>query len=175
MININIIFVLLFVTTIADPVPVGGANCTQNLDCGGFEAGYCDNNVCVCSNRYANINCSYQRYSAALAGGLNIGLAFVCVGGVGNFVIGRNGPAIAQLILTLSVYLTIIPSCILICVLGLGNLKKSIMEKTRVLVSVIMCIIVLVFLFGFVWSIVDGAFMLQATIVDGNGYNLYTH
>ena len=154
-----IFFVLLLITlTNADPTATGGANCTSNFDCGGLNAGYCLNNKC---------DCSYQRYSAALVGGLNIGLPFVGIGGVGNFIIGRTGPACGQLILMLSYYLVIIASCYLGCAAGFGKLKSAIP-----VVSVITCAISMAILAGFIWSIIDGAFMLEGKIVDSNGYSL---
>lgn len=64
-----------------DPTPWGGANCTNDKDCGGgtvLGAGVCDftggAGNCVCPKGRAMPNCSYVRGNKDLPGGLNIGL-----------------------------------------------------------------------------------------------------
>ena len=81
----------------ADPVPTGGANCTNNDDCGGTDGGKCvfnetndDNDdevfgTCECPVERADVDCSYERHDGNVAGGLSIGLAFVYAGCTGNF------------------------------------------------------------------------------------------
>lgn len=85
----------------------GGANCTNDRECNSVnQGGLCDISGtsagnCVCANGWGKPDCSYRRTSKDLAGGLQIGLVFAGVGGVGNFIIGRTGPAVGQLILML--------------------------------------------------------------------------
>ena len=170
MISIIIISFLLTLT-IADPVPSGGANCTQDIDCGGVDAGKCVNNTCKCPPQFANVSCSYKRQDAVVPGALNIALPFIGVGGVGNFIIGRTGPAVAQLILMLTVYIILIPTSIIMCggaccgkagkIIGIG------------LGTVIIIAAILAGLGGFIWSIIDGAYMLEGKLADGNGFNLF--
>ena len=168
----HFLFVVLLVTqTLADPVPAGGANCTDNFDCGGVYIGTCVNSKCQCSPRFAGINCSYERVSANVAGALNIALPFVGVCGVGNFIIGRTGPAIGQLLLTLSLYIILIPLCICgCCIAGCKGYKKLIFST---LGCILLCVAILAILAGFIWSIVDGALILQGKYTDGKGFDLY--
>ena len=165
------VFCFLFALIIADPVPIGGAVCAVDTDCGGVGAGKCTNNTCLCPPQLANISCSYKRYDADLAGALNIALPFVGVGGIGNFIIRRTGFAVGQLILMLSIYIVLIPICVLACCSCCGGKKTKFFSTTLGIIIVIVAI--LAGFAGFIWSIIDGAFMLQGKIVDGNGFDLY--
>lgn len=119
-------------------------------------------------SRLAGPNCSYHRFDADLAGGLNIGLAFIGIGGIGNFIIGRTGYAVGQLILELTIYFICFPMCCAMCCVFSGN------EKTAMgFGGTLFCVAVCAYLAGFAWSIADGARMIQLDIIDGNGYNLY--
>jgi len=165
------IFVIFFFLTIsADPVPTGGANCTVDFECGGLDAGMCINNTCNCPPQLANVSCTYRRYNADLPGGLNIALPFVGVGGIGNFIIGRTGIAVGQLILMLSIYIVLIPVCIFACCAMCGDIMKVIGTTCAIIIVVVA---ILAGFAGFIWSIVDGAHMLQGRILDGNGFSLY--
>lgn len=166
-----IFFLILFNLIAGDPVPVGGASCIQNSDCGGLNAGTCVNNSCVCPPKLANVSCSYQRHDGTVAGALNIALPFVGVGGVGNFIIGRTGMAVGQLLLMLSIYIVLIPSCIIGCCCGLGNKVMKYLGYTLVVIIIILAIAA--GFAGFIWSIVDGANMLKGELADGNGFSLY--
>src|SRR3989338_5030224 len=95
---------------VGDPIQTGGASCSTFKDCGGIDKGYCDGNTingtfngsCICCSKYGNPDCTYNRFSKDLTGGLQ----FLCFA-------------------------------------------------------------------GFIWSIVDGALILQGKITDPNGYSLY--
>ncbi len=165
------VIALFFLFIQADPVPTGGANCSDNLGCGGTDAGNCINQTCVCKPKFADIDCSYERRNGNLAGGLNIGLPFVGIAGIGNFIIGRTGPAVGQLILMLTTYLIAIPACCIACCIGLGGSKTKIIGGS--IVFVLLCVALCAILAGFIWSIVDGAYMIQGKLVDGNGFSLY--
>ena len=158
------------ILTLADPTPTGGANCTDDSDCNGSNGGECSgNNTCICPNTLADVDCSYQRYSADLAGGLNIGLPFIGICGIGNFVIKNNGHAIGQLILGLSNWMILLPMCCGAIALGLSGKSKEFIFVGGPLA----CVAFLGGLAGFIWSIVEGALMIQGDITDGNGYSLY--
>jgi hypothetical protein len=153
---------------INDPLPSGGAICTSDSMCNGVNSGgICSfegpTHVCKCAQSWAMPNCTYQRLSKDLAGGLNIGLAFVGVGGVGNFIIGRIGPAVGQLILMLSYYALFCGMCCFLCV---DNNNGCAM-------IVVYIVVTFTFLAGFIWTIINGAFMLQCHYTDSLGYALY--
>ena len=154
--------------TVNDPLPNGGATCITDVDCNSVNrGGVCAfNNVtghfCVCAKEWGMSNCTYQRKDQGLAGGLQIGLEFVSVAGVGNLIIGRTGPGVAQLLMfTFIIYIGGIFLCIAGCCGG-G-----------------ICIVVIGILMGisgvasFIWGIVDGAHMLQGKFTDASGYCMY--
>ena len=153
-----------------DPKPCGGAPCTKDIDCNSVnQGGICNFNStntegnvgsCLCANGWGNPDCTYRRTSKDLAGGLQIGLVFCGVGGVGNFVIGRVGMGVGQLILMLGYYLCCISFCLMCCELMIPGVA---------LIIVAAC----AYLAGFIWAIVDGANMLQCNIPDAAGYALY--
>jgi hypothetical protein len=153
-----------------EPEPVGGANCIDNYDCGGANAGKCVNDTCECPPWLANRNCSYHRYGAELPGGLNIALPFVFVGGIGNFIIHNVGRGVGQILLTLAPFIVLIPVSIII---GIGSIKEFAKKPTWGIGAVIMIGAIIAGLGGFVWSIIDGSEMLEGKLTDGNGYNLY--
>lgn len=168
------LYIIYFISALikAEIAPVGGANCTQNTDCGGANGGKCINNTCNCPPQLANVSCSYKRYNANLPGALNIALCFIGVGGVGNFIIGNTGRAVAQLILMLTVYIILIPIgfmwCGFACCFG-GKLATL----GGTLTGIIVFLAILAGLGGFIWSIIDGANMLEGNLNDGNGFALF--
>lgn len=153
-----------------DPKPSGGASCTKDLDCNSLnQGGVCNFNStntegnvgsCLCANGWGNPDCSYRRKSKDLAGGLQIGLVFCGIGGVGNFILGRTGMGVGQLILMLGYYLCCVSICLLVC---------ELMVPGIVLIILAAC----AYLAGFIWAIVDGANMLQCNIPDAAGYALF--
>lgn len=159
-----------YLTGATDPAPSGGAFCVNDTDCGGIGQGRCYEFECVCNPRFANVSCNYARKNRQYVGGMQIGLTFVGVGGVGNFILGNNGPAIGQLILVASYYFLCIACCLLapLCFLG----KKGV-KAYRLILSLAGCLISIAFLAGWIWSIVDGALMLQGKIADSNGFATY--
>lgn len=157
-------------TASTDPTPTGGAKCIDDDDCGGFGVGKCTNMTCKCSPEYGNSTCSYKRKDGTLAGALNIALPFVGVCGVGNFIIDRIGRGVGQIILIFAIWIIAIPACCIMCICGWSKRTSSIGIS---LATTLLCIGILAALAGFIWSIVDGALMLQGKFPDGNGYNLY--
>ena len=153
-----------------DPKPCGGAPCTKDIDCNSVnQGGVCNFNStniegnvgsCLCANGWGNPACTYRRTSKDLVGGLQIGLVFCGVGGVGNFILGRVGAGVGQLLLMLGYYLCCISVCLMVC---------ELMVPGIVLVILAGC----AYLSGFIWAIVDGANMLQCNIPDAAGYALY--
>ena len=168
-----ILFILLsFASAVCpntnDPLPSGGAPCTSDAGCNGANrGGVCSFDgptpVCKCGDSFGKPNCTYPRISKDLAGGLNIGLVFVGVGGVGNFIIGRIGMAVGQLILLLSYYALYCGCCCMFCCDGAGSIAFI----------VIYILAGCGYLAGFIWSIVDGATMINCGFTDSLGYALY--
>lgn len=153
----------------ADPLPTGGMNCTRNVECH-TPNGNCTDGVCVCSDRWGNPDCSYGRQDRLLAGGLQF-LCFAGIGGVGNFLLGRTGPAIGQLILILTYLLGCCLACCALCAV-FGRTAGKILATTGGIVGLL--IIIACMLTGLIWSIIDGANILGNRIVDGNGYATYS-
>ncbi len=137
----------------------------QDLDCGGVGGGVCDftnsTGKCVCPVSRAMPNCSYIRQTPGLPGGLNIGLPFAGLGGIGNIIMGRIGPGAGQLVLTLAVYLICFVACFALCCCG---------EAGGAVIYIAYVILLMAYLAGFIWSIVDGAWILQCRYPDANGY-----
>lgn len=171
----TIFLITLYALTSADPKPTGGALCNINADCGGSEfisdaGGICKQNTtnpnapyigyCVCNKKYGNPDCSYKRISKDLAGGLQF-ICFLGVGGVGNFVLERNGAAAGQLILMFACFAFFSMYC---------AACMDVSEFAIVFGGIISCLICVV---GFIWCIVDGALILQGKINDGNGYTTF--
>ena len=157
-----------------DPEPNGGGACAASLDCNSINGGgVCDfsnsTGVCVCSIQWGKPDCSYHRTDKGLAGGLQIGLLFAGIGGVGNFVIGRIGPAVGQLIMfTCIIYIGGCIGCCAACCAGGG------LEILGAACGIFAGVIVLSsILASFIWSIVDGAYILQCKLPDAAGYALY--
>jgi hypothetical protein len=156
-----------------DKTPTGGAPCQKDLDCGGVDGGTCDltttNNVttgkCVCSDKRADVDCSYKRKNGQLAGGLQF-LCFAGVGGVGNFILERTGQAIGQLVL---LAIPLCSCCIIICGGLVGGASGS-EELGGAIAGCLGLCICCASLAGLVWCIVDGAMILEGDVVDGNGY-----
>jgi hypothetical protein len=162
-----LILLLLVTLTLADPQPIGGAPCADNYDCGGINAGACRNGTCVCPSEYANPNCNYSRKSKALCGGLQF-ICFAGVGGVGNLVCGRTGPGVGQLVLMLAATFACFAGICICC--GVSFKAEGAFVGCAVLFLVILIGAVVA---GFIWSIVDGALMLQGRITDLDGYAMY--
>lgn len=165
-----VILCLFVALAFADPVPTGGANCTTDFECGGSNAGSCANGTCVCPKNLANVSCTYKRHDSVLAGALNIALPFVGIGGIGNFIIGNIGRGVGQIILMCGIYIILIPAVILACI---GSAFSTLKYPTYVVVAMVVIAAVLGGFAGFIWSIIDGANMLEGNLNDGNGFALY--
>jgi hypothetical protein len=151
---------------VMDPTPWGGANCSMDDDCGGNDAGVCSisNNasfgVCICSKDHGMPNCSYNRTNPALYGGLNIGLAFVGIGGIGNIIIGVYVVyGIVTLVLTLCLWLT----CLAIFIYCTFNFSDWQCMPVIVFFG-------LAFFVGLVCSLVSGGLILSCAVPDAKGY-----
>jgi hypothetical protein len=96
MIKIIILILGCFILNTGAYKPVsGGANCTNNTDCGGINAGTCTNKTCLCPNYLSNPTCNYQLTNKNLI----IGLEFMYViglGGIGLFVIKQTFSAVLE-------------------------------------------------------------------------------
>ena len=82
------------------------------------------------------------------------------------FIIGRTGYAVGQLILQLSGLIITCPMCCLACVChkDMGAIFG---------IGLVGAICGLAALAGFIWCIIDGAHMIDGTLTDGNGFDLY--
>jgi hypothetical protein len=188
--NHFILLAFAIIPILADPQPTGGAPCENYNDCGGLGAGMCMFNqtqngtgYCVCALTRGNPDCSYIRISRSLTGGLQFS-CFIGVGGVGNFILGRTGIAIGQLILMASELIIVLGCCILfvpcfICIAclaivsgGAGDAETKDIENatpTKKKKYSTTCCSCLVFA-GWLWCIIDGARILEGHINDGMGY-----
>lgn len=189
MTQIIIIFILLVSSnTLADPTSSGGAKCSNNIDCGGMDAGICKyiingTGICACPSHLADPNCTYIR----IYGNYVCGLQLLCVigfGGVGNFVLGNIGIAVGQLLLTLPM--------LLVCVtFSIAMIPKKYNCRVPIVTSFIsrwvtddweICRhpfgMACIFSFcaitaGITWCLVDAALIVDGIITDSNGYATY--
>ncbi len=167
-------------TTIADPVPSGGANCTSARDCGQI-GGTCNYTLingtvlmrCTCYPEYARPDCSYVRKSKTTAGGLQIGLSFMGIFGSGFLYLGYIDHGISQLLLGLIYWGFIIglhvTGCCTVC--GISNIKG--IEGGPLVICIWCTVMIMIFLPGLVWSVVDGAMIFGGRYpADPNGFFL---
>ncbi len=167
LVSILLCFLIVCIAANPDPKPTGGANCTQDIDCGGVDGGKCVNLKCVCSLSRGNPDCTYTRKDGGLCGGLQF-LAFTGVNGIGNFVCGRTGAGVAQILLGFA------PApCVLcaMCVMATGTrFGGAIQAGFGFMGGCLYCLVIIGAISGFIWSLVDGAAFLQGKLADGNGY-----
>ncbi len=174
-----LIIAILIKFTRADPTPNGGMVCDENPKVTQCLGGIClldvKNNTyektCACFVEYGNVDCSYHRKQRSYVGWMQIGLSFIMINGVGNFMLGYVGKAAGQLVLGLFMIMCIIPMlCCTICgAIGSGD-SKLIANTVNKIITCVMCICVMS---GFIWSLVDGVWILSGESVDANGYSLY--
>jgi len=168
-------------TYYGDPQPTGGAPCDTDSDCGGINGGQCisysdsitvdgKTGYCECYNDRADPDCTYQRKSKDLAGGLQF-ICFAGIGGVGDFYLGNNGVAAGQLVLMLSYLAIIVLGCVALCCFIADNSVTDICGGA--VLGVGGCILCCTTFAGFIWTIVRAAQMFSGDITDGNGYALY--
>jgi len=159
-----------------DPLPWGGAPCTKDLDCGGIDGGVCDftnsTGKCVCPLNRAMPNCSYIRTNPVAAGVVNIVVAYFGVAGVGNLMIGgsRTGPGVAQLVLSLMEWAIIISFCGMCCC---AICCESGLECGTAVTIVFYVVAVCCMVAAWIWSTVDGAFILECRYTDALGYAMF--
>ena len=98
-------------------------------------------------------------------------MCFAGIGGVGNFILGNNGIAAGQLILMCGGF---VMAYIVCCISGCGALcgEKG-MKIAGGISGLLVCITSMALVAGFIWNIVDAAYILQGKILDGNGYDTY--
>lgn len=175
-------FNLIF--SFADPKQSGGAACVTDSDCSGINAGFCrsinngsvvddilnNSYVCQCFPHRGNPDCSYQRISKNLAGGLQF-LCYAGVGGVGNFLLGRIGVAVGQLVIMVVPY-------ILSCSVGCASLccyfsGKKYIKLGGGVAGFVSCLFVSTILCGMIWNTFDAIQILNGKINDSKGYRLY--
>jgi uncharacterized membrane protein YqjE len=106
------------------------------------------------------------------AGITNIILPIFFFGGIGNFIIGRNGNGAGQIILTLSGAIVCVFACMVTCfsIVLCGDDARTVQ---KIIMLVLKLIVAAAVLAGIIWSIIDGAHMLECKITDSNGYMLY--
>lgn len=175
-----LILCLLAYQSHADPYPTGGKRCNYTSDCGDgtITGGICDwkringteEMVCICNAQYGNVDCSYHRKDKALAGGLQIGLSFAGIFGVGNFILGNTAHAVGQLVMGL---INIVGVVLILCVMCCGAFggKGGIIGGAS-LSGFIGCLICATITSGWAWNLADGIKMLIGILPDANGYDL---
>ena len=95
----------------------------------------------------------------------------VGVGGVGEFILGNTNVAVGQLVLLL---IGVIAGCVVGCILcGCAISGNDSGLAGGAVSSCIGCLAGLASFAGFIWIIIDGAFILQGKVTDVNGYNTY--
>ena len=164
-----------FCFSLADPQPCGGAVCQTDHDCGGINAGECQKrgnmSFCECLKERGNPDCSYHKVSKNLAGGLQL-LSFVGIGGLGHFLLGNMGLAIAQLIILVIPYIVVcLGFCGFFCSLFFDN--GNYITVSSGIAGVIACLSIWVVVAGLIWNIVDAVRILQGHVTDQNGYYPY--
>lgn len=173
--NIQTITILLICLTIfADPEPSGGSQCTNDIDCGGINAGICTNitngtGSCVCPENLGKPDCSYKRISKNFAGRVQL-LFLVGIGGIGEFVLGNDGVGFWQLIITFPLLGAYFIGCAVVC-------EKLFCKNfcSRGCVQGIQCLKIYLILsipgimVGFIFTIL----IFQGGMTDNNGYFTY--
>lgn len=160
-----------------DPSPWGGKNCTQHEDCGGALIGQCINAngtvglTCVCPSSRGKPDCSYKRHATDLVSSLNIGLPFGGIGGIGNVILGNTSRGYAQLLL-IGLGFTVFCTAGFLGTNEVGKKKGSEASAVRFWGILFWCAVSIYFL-GLMWSILDGWWMKECKLHDGNGYALY--
>jgi hypothetical protein len=165
MIKIIILILSCFILNTFAFQPVsGGANCTNNTDCGGINAGTCVNKTCLCPNYLSNPGCNYPLTNKNLIIGLEF-MYFVGLGGIGLFVIKQTLSAVMEFLagLCLNFYIIIL---IFDCTLGKNHRHNS--------PSAIFGFLLIIWVFGWigVGMTIQGLFD-GGIFTDANGYPLY--
>ena len=157
-----------------DPVSWGGANCTNNFKCNSLNnGGECDFSAgssgnCVCKPAWGNPDCSYQRQSVYAPGIVQIVLSVFAMPGIGNVMIGRTSEGAGQIVLGCLVWISLILSCVAICVYACGSESCGKVCGLIVIILMIIC-----YIGGMIWGVIDGAFIMQCSFLDTNGYFMF--
>ena len=116
---------------------------------------------CACPDSRAMPGCSYIRTDPTTAGGLNIGLPFVGVPGVGNIMLGRMWQGALQIVCMWSIIVFGIISC---CVASKNT------DAGVVVYTAGSCGAVFLIFTALIWSIVNGVEILDCKYPDNQGY-----
>ena len=152
-----LIYILLSVTQAS-----ADSRCFSDSTC---NMGIC-NRTCSCFE-YAAIDsmgrCSYLRTNRRLAGALQL-LSFLCLGGVGNLILGYTLKGWLQLAFTAQG----IPVLVILYLF-----YKRILNNSLVLCSIFTCTMTIIYTIGVLWSIADGVKILAGIIPDAAGIDTY--
>jgi hypothetical protein len=151
-----------------DHIPIGGASCERDFDCGNnFENGKCRNNTCICNKGYLEADCSYPAKSALGMGLLGLTL-LTSIPGIPALVVGDIQWGIPQLLIGTPPLAGAIIASVFLC-RGIG---------TRVAAGFTIGLAVLGFLAyvaSCTWTLADAILygLKQGNhACDGNGYPL---
>jgi hypothetical protein len=164
-----------------EPEQTGGATCDSNAECNSAatirakEKNYCAFDIpqrlgdetgrCVCSYRYAMVDCSHKRYDKNVAGGLEF-LAFAGIGGVGNFVAGLISRGMGQLLLMMYP----IWICFFLCLSACCVAATDDDDAGFSCAAIGQCVVGCMSLVGFIWCMVNAGQFLSGNVLDGDGY-----
>ena len=167
-----------------EPEDTGGATCSVDSDCNEqtfseeFGVNFCnittgnDTSVgfCVCALNYAEPDCSHKRYNK------NVGqlqfISILMIGGLANFEIRRFDRAVGQLLLQFFPVAISVGFLLVAALTGdrnTGKLNLGCSTPCRQF----FCVLLLLYLAGMIWSIVEGALILQGNVPDGDGFLPY--
>lgn len=121
----------------------------------------------MCFSSYGNPDCSYKRKNKNAAGGLQIGLSFIGVNDVGNFIICDLSHAILQLLMG---FFTIFICCFSVCVFVCAESDHG--NFTSCFWGLISCITVFLVLGASARSIINGVLILIGNKSDSDDYSL---
>lgn len=167
---IIICILLISLNILADPKPNGGAECINNFECGGINAGTCSNMTngtgnCLCPACLGNPDCSYVRKSRIFTGGMNL-LFLVGIGGIGDAILGNSGYCIGQAIWMEFLLVVYIIGCVSLCVC-----RERFNSKEYLNVEVGRVVYLLIIVGGIIFCIVRTVYIYQGITADGWGYD----
>ena len=182
LLSLVVLLLALMIIGVKSDVPDGGATCTSTTQCGhgqcAIDAGGISG-VCVCSESWADSDCSYKRKSKLVT----FLLAFF-VGGTGNFNSSCHNVCfffVLIFFLNLSplLQLAVLPSFVFIPLIGVlacisGCADSDVFGVISLVINILLGIIFfLAILAASVWCLVDWILVLSNKRVDGQGNSLY--
>lgn len=154
----------------ADPVPIGGANCTFDEQCGGIGFGKCIDDKCYCPNTLGGPDCSYRRRDSRY-GWLQM-FTLILLPGLGNFYFGLYSRAIGQMAMMLIGEAALIPM-FFSGVAFLKGVSEFVIIKDHTTTAILLGIFFPIWLIGFLWAMTDNVLLSGRILVDGNKYSMY--